>query len=217
QTMSKFLPNVIVAQALQDVKTATIKSSNDLNKKVQLGLDRLYGFQHGDGGWGWWKDDRTDPFMTAYVVDGLTIARRANYNVNVYALNRGRERIKQLLDSGKLEDGKPIDPESRAYLVYSLNLSGDSPNAADARYVNDLFAKRGELQAYGRALLALALKHRGDDNRSRQVVSELEREARVTEFDAHWESIRRPMLDFSEENDLEATAISVKALAQIDP
>src|SRR5215813_9102569 len=155
--------------------------------------------------------------MTAYVLHALTIARRANYNVNVYALNRGRERIKQLLDSGKLEDGKPIDPESRAYLVYSLNLSGDSPNAADSRYVNDLFAKRGELQAYGRALLALALKHRGDDNRSRQVVSELEREARVTEFDAHWESIRRPMLDFSEENDLEATAISVKALAQIDP
>ncbi|MCI0390340.1 MAG: MG2 domain-containing protein [Acidobacteria bacterium] len=216
QTMSKFLPNVIVAQALKDVKTATIKAPSDLNKKVQVGLDRLYGFQHSDGGWGWWKDDRTDPFMTAYVVDGLTIARRANYNVDVYKLNRGRERVKQLLDSGKLEDGKPIDPESRAYLVYALNVSGDGPNATDPRYVNDLFTKRADLQPYGRALLALALKHRGDDNRARQVVSELEREARVTEFDAHWESSRRPMLDFSEDNDLEATALSVKALALVN-
>ena len=216
QTMSKFLPNVIVAQALKDVKTTSIKASNDLNTKVQVGLDRLYGFQHSDGGWGWWKDDRTDPFMTAYVVDGLVIARRAGYNVNAYALNRGRDRVKQLLDSGKLEDGKPIDPESRAYLVYALNLSGDGPSATDARYANDLFAKRGDLQPYGRALLALALKHRGDDNRARQVVSELEREARATDFDAHWESVRRPMLDFSEDNGLEATALSVKALALID-
>ncbi|HEV2668722.1 MAG TPA: alpha-2-macroglobulin family protein, partial [Blastocatellia bacterium] len=215
QTMSSFLPNVIVAQTLKDVKTASIKPSNDLNMKVQRGLDRLYGFQHDDGGWGWWKDDKTDPFMTAYVVDGLTLARRAGYAVNGSALNRGRESVKQLLDVGKLDNGKPIDPESRAYLVYAFNVSGEGTNAAEARYVNDLFAKRAELQPYGRALLALAFKSRGDDNRARQVVSELEREARVTDFDAHWESIRRPMLDFSEENDLEATAMSVKAIARI--
>jgi uncharacterized protein YfaS (alpha-2-macroglobulin family) len=217
QTMSRFLPNVIVAQTLKDVKTASIKASNDLNAKVQRGLEKLYGFQHDDGGWGWWKDDRTDPFMTAYVVDGLTMARRAGYAVQSYTLNRGRESVKQLLDSGKLDDGKPIDAESRAYLVYALNVSGDNASATDARYVNDLFTKRGELQAYGRALLALALKHRGDDNRARQVVSDLEREARVTDFDAHWESVRRPMLDFIEENDLEATALSVKAIARINP
>ena len=219
QTMSSFLPNVIVAQTLKDVKTASIKASNDLNAKVQRGLDRLYGFQHDDGGWGWWKDDKTDPFMTAYVVDGLTLARRAGYGVHGDAINRGRESVKKLLDAGKLENGKPIDPESRAYLVYALNVSGDKPNppnTADARYANDLFAKRAELQPYGRALLALALKSRGDDNRARQVVSELEREARATDFDAHWESVRRPMLDFSEENDLEATAMSVKALAQVN-
>lgn len=217
QTMSSFLPNVIVAQALKNVKSASIKGSNDLGKKVQRGLDRLYGLQHGDGGWGWWLDDKTDPFMTAYVVDGLAMAQRAGYGVNSYAINRGRDRVKQLLDAGKLEDGKPIDPESRAYLVYALNVSGENPNDTDARYVNDLFAKRIDLQPYGRALLALTLKHRGDEARARQVVAELERGARVTDFDAHWESRRRPMLDFNENNDLEATALTVKALAQINP
>ena len=164
QTMSSFLPNVIVAQALKDVKTASIKATNDLNAKVQRGLDRLYGFQHGDGGWGWWKDDKTDPFMTAYVVDGLTMARRAGYAVNGYALNRGRESVKHLLDAGKFENGKPIDPESRAYLVYALNVSGDAPNAAEARYVNDLFAKRAELQA----LRTRAARARIEESRRRQ-------------------------------------------------
>jgi len=213
QTMSSFLPNVIVAQALRDVKPASIKSSNDLGKKVQSGLERLYNLQHGDGGWGWWLDDKTDPFMTAYVVDGLAMARRAGYGVNSYALDQGRDRVKQLLDSGKLEDGKPIDPESRAYLIYALTVSGE----ADARYTNDLFAKRVDLQPYGRALLALALKHRGDESRAKQVAAEIERNARVTDFDAHWESRRRPMLDFNENNDLEATALSLKALAQTSP
>ena len=185
-------------------------------REGSAGLDRLCGFQHGDGGWGWWKDDKTDPFMTAYVVDGLTMARRAGYAVNGYALNRGRESVKHLLDAGKLENGKPIDPESRAYLVYALNVSGAPERSRSALRRRPVCEAR-RIAAYGRALLALALKSRGDDNRARQVVSELEREARVTDFDAHWESVRRPMLDFSEENDLEATALSVKALAQVNP
>jgi uncharacterized protein YfaS (alpha-2-macroglobulin family) len=213
QTMSSFLPNVIVAQALKDVKSASIRGTNDLPKKVQRGLERLYDFQHYDGGWGWWKDDKTDPFMTAYVVDGLMMARRAGFEIADYRIKNGRGKIKQMLDAGKLEDGKTIDPESRAYLVYAYYASGD----ADARYINDLFAKRGELQPYGKALLALSLKLRGDQNRAAQIAGDLERSASATIFDAHWESMRRPMLDFTEEADLEATALAIKALAQIHP
>jgi uncharacterized protein YfaS (alpha-2-macroglobulin family) len=213
QTMSSFLPNIIVAQTLKDVKSASIRATNDLPKKVQRGLDRLYDFQHSDGGWGWWKDDKTDPFMTAYVVDGLNMARRAGFGINDYRLNLARGKIKQMLDAGKLEDGRLIDPESRAYLVYAYYASGD----ADARHLNDLLAKRSELQPYGQALLALSLKLRGDQNRAAQVAGELERAAIASTFDAHWESKRRPMLDFVEVVDIEATALSLKALAHINP
>src|SRR5262249_22208983 len=72
------------------------------------------------------------------------------------------------------------------------------------------------LQPYGRALLALALKLR-NDNRAQLVASDIERSARITDYDAYWPSKRRPMLDFTEDNDLEATALSLKALAQINP
>ncbi|MFY9609044.1 MAG: MG2 domain-containing protein [Blastocatellia bacterium] len=211
QTMSSFLPNVIVAQTVKDVQTASIRGSNDLAKKVQRGLDRLYGFQHDDGGWGWWKDDQTDPFMTAYVIDGLTMASRAGYSPDGGRIARGREKLREMIAAGSV-DGKQIDIESRAYMVYSLNASGE----ADPRFLNGLFSKRGELQPYGRALLALALKARAD-NRAKQVANEIEGSARVNEFDAHWESRRRPMLDFSEQNDTEATAFSLKALSLISP
>lgn len=212
QTMSSFLPNVIVAQALKEVKTTSIRPSNDLARKVQKGLDRLASLQHDDGGWGWWKDDKTDPFMTAYVVDGLSMARKAGYGINTYSLDQGRDRVRQILDAGKI-DNKPVDPESKAYLVYAFTTSGQP----EARYINDLFAKQGELQPYGKALLALSLKAINDGKRARSLTDDLERSVRQNEFDAHWESKRRPMLDYLENNDLEATAFAIKALAQMNP
>src|SRR5262249_48095406 len=64
---------------------------------------------------------------------------------------------------------------------------------------------------------ALALKLKGDDGRARQLAHEIESSANSNEFEAHWDSERRPMLDFSERDDLEATAMSLKALSQITP
>jgi len=213
QTMSSFLPNIAVAQALKDVKTASVKGNNNLGAKIQRGMSRLYDFQHADGGWGWWKDDKTDPFMTAYVVDGLTMATRAGYPADAGRIAKGQEKLRLLISSGKLENGKAIDMESRAYMVYALAASGDSGVGP----LNDLFNHRTELQPYGRALLALALKLHSDDARSRQVAHDIESSAKANEFEAHWDSERKPMLDFSERDDLEATAMSLKALSRITP
>ncbi len=98
QTMSSFVPNIVVAQTLKDVPSAKIRASNDLDAKVRKGLDRLYAYQHGDGGWGWWKDDKSDPFMTAYVVDGLTMASRAGYPVDDWRHSQGRQKLSSLLE-----------------------------------------------------------------------------------------------------------------------
>ena len=213
QTMSSFLPNVIVSQALRDVKVSSIRDSNDLGRKVQKGLNRLYAYQHDDGGWGWWKDDQSDPFMTAYVVSGLTLAKQNGYQVEENRLASGREKLKQMLEAGTTEAGTAIDLETRAYMVYALEESG----GVDSRHLEKLFAERGNLQPYGRALLALTLKQRKDDKRAREVANEIERTATVDSFAAGWESHRKAMLDFAESNDTEATALSLKALARITP
>ena len=213
QTMSSFLPNVIVTQALKDIKTSSISSSNDLGKKVKKGLDRLYAYQHNDGGWGWWKDDQSDPFMTAYVVSGLQLAKQSDYQIDENRLSSGREKLKQMLDAGTTESGTQIDLETRAFMVYALEASG----SGDSRYLEKVFAERGNLQPYGRALLALALKQRKDEKRAREVAAEIERTAKGDDYSANWESSRKAMLDFAEQNDTEATALSLKALARIKP
>ncbi|MGH7942712.1 MAG: alpha-2-macroglobulin family protein, partial [Limisphaerales bacterium] len=78
QTMSRFLPTVVTAKTLRDlglrpgdvmgrvfggIETNSAaathpdgkKNLDEMNQMAQAGLNRLYGFQHGDGGWGWWK------------------------------------------------------------------------------------------------------------------------------------------------------------------
>jgi uncharacterized protein YfaS (alpha-2-macroglobulin family) len=180
---------------------------------VQKGLDRLYAYQHNDGGWGWWKDDQSDPFMTAYVVSGLTLAKQNDYQPEDNRIASGREKLKQMLDAGTTEAGTQIDLETRAFMVYALEESGGS----DSRHLEKIVSERGSLQPYGRALLALTLKQRKDDKRARDVAAEIERTVTADDFSAHWESHRKAMLDFAESNDTEATALSLKALARVKP
>ncbi|MGH9941528.1 MAG: alpha-2-macroglobulin family protein [Pyrinomonadaceae bacterium] len=213
QTMSSFLPTVIVANALQEVESASIRDSNNIGKKVRKGLDRLYKFQHEDGGWGFWQDDSTDPWMTAYVVDGLTLASRAGYQVDDARIEKGRTRLWGLIDAGRTTEGKQIDIETRAYMTYAHAASGGT----EPRFVEDLYNNRGRLQPYGRALLALTLRQRGDRPRAQTVVAEIERTATQNEFDAHWPSRRNALEQYAEENTIEATALSVKALALVAP
>ncbi|HEX8685701.1 MAG TPA: alpha-2-macroglobulin family protein, partial [Pyrinomonadaceae bacterium] len=200
QTMSSFLPNVIVTQALQSVQTASVRETNAVGKKVRRGLRRLYGFQHGDGGWGWWKDDPTTAWMTAYVVDGLVQAERAGYEIDAARLEQGRAALRKMLAENADGRGEAPTLGDRAYMAYALAESGD----AEMRHLDALFAGRGKLGAYGRALLALGLKERGD-RRAEAVAGEIEGAAKGGGADAHWD------------NSTEATALSVKALARILP
>ena len=212
QTMSSFLPNIVVAQTLKDIPTAKIRASNDLDNKVKKGLDRLYAYQHDDGGWGWWKDDKTDPFMTAYVVDGLTMASRAGYQIDDWRRTQGRQKLSALLTAGKNDNGNPIDEETRAYMIYAFIESSDG----DVQFLDELYGKRNNLGSYGRALLALALQER-KDGRAQEIAKLIEGAVKQDEFEAHWQTAR--VNDYGRDVylDAEATALSLKALAQIDP
>ncbi|MHC4957488.1 MAG: alpha-2-macroglobulin family protein [Planctomycetota bacterium] len=114
QTMSRFLPAVVATKALA---RGNDRLKEELPQLVDAGLQRLYAFQHEDGGWGWWKDDETDPFMTAYVVFGLATAKQAGYAV----------------DPGTLQDGldalRGFKPFPLA--VYARTLLGNDVDEAD--------------------------------------------------------------------------------------
>jgi uncharacterized protein YfaS (alpha-2-macroglobulin family) len=207
QTMSSFLPNILVTRAVKELGLTPPPASVELEKKIAAGLQRLYQYQHEDGGWGWWETDETHPFMTAYVVAGLAQAKEAGYPVEEKRLRRGREALLQQIN----QNPRAI-ADLRAYLIYALALSGDF----DRGLVEGLYEARGKLSPNGQALLALTLA-RLKDARAQEFARSLEQSVRVGGPYAWWKSERQEMLDFSADNSFETTAYALKALSNLNP
>ena len=55
--MSRFGPTLAAARAFRELDLPKDGLPKDLDKMVGQGVSRLVGFQHGDGGWGWWTED----------------------------------------------------------------------------------------------------------------------------------------------------------------
>src|SRR4029077_8969963 len=85
----------------------------ELDDITKQGLERLYNFQHADGGWGWWKDGDSDHFMTAYVVWGMTLARQAGVAVKPDVLARAVD----YLDKELVEEETNYDEQ--AWMVHA--------------------------------------------------------------------------------------------------
>ncbi len=129
QTMSRFLPNVVVSSVMQDIPNFEYNIDEaELSKMVDQGFDRLSELQHSDGGWGWWTNDETHPFMTAYVCYGLVLAEEAGIEVNSKLKTSGLNNLYDQLNSQTAKD-----PATYAYQMMVAMRSGatkhwDEPN-----------------------------------------------------------------------------------------
>ncbi|MDX2014553.1 MAG: MG2 domain-containing protein [Myxococcaceae bacterium] len=163
QTLSRFVPSVIARKAASELSVPAERLPKNLDDMVQKGLERLANFQHGDGGWGWWQTDRTNLWMTAYVVYALGLAREAGVNVDAAMVKRGRDYL-----LGHL--GEALNtPDTHAFAVYALAQSGPVPKAV----LDQTFERRTKLEPRGRALVALALLA-AKDSRARVAVENLD-------------------------------------------
>ena len=119
QTMSSFLPNLVVAETLKKLNLSGLVSPTDLQAKIDAGLDRLNDLKHDDGGWGWWKEDASRVFITAYVVSGLAEAKTAGYAKADANLGGGVSYLQK-----QLAQHPRMIPELRAYVLYALSEAG---------------------------------------------------------------------------------------------
>ena len=94
QTMSAFLPDIVIMQMLKDFKLNNPALQKRLPDMVNVGFLKLYALQHNDQGWGWWTYDKSDPWMTTYVVYGLLRAKEAGFPVNPKVLEEGINLLK---------------------------------------------------------------------------------------------------------------------------
>ena len=256
QTMSRFLPAVITAKTLRDlglkpetamekifggIEQGTAKATHpkgrrdlkELDAITKQSLDRLYDFQHGDGGWGWWKQGDSDHFMTAYVVWGLTLARQAGLDVKADAIDRAVA----YLDKELVEEERNYD--AQAWMLHALAVQHSVKRLAAVTKFQEtafqnLWTNRERLNAYTRALLALSAHNYGYRDQAKTLIANLQNGVKIdTQPDtsivqrgaqtsdpsvigtAHWgeDGIYWRWSD----GGVEATAFALRALLTIDP
>ncbi|HKV24646.1 MAG TPA: alpha-2-macroglobulin family protein [Candidatus Acidoferrum sp.] len=208
QTMSSFLPDIVVAKAMKDLKLQSTVDSPELEKKIQAGMARLKDFQHDDGGWGWWKEDESQVFMTAYVVSGFGQAREAGYDPGGDLLPRGLAYLHTALSRHP-----DMRYDLRAYVVYALALN----HSAKPQEVSDAWDVRGHMNTQGLAMLGLTLLSTGDQAKAQEIASTVESQASVTSLEASWPSNYDYMMEFEIDDAAETTAYAVRLLSLIKP
>ncbi|MCP4517462.1 MAG: hypothetical protein GY824_19825, partial [Delftia sp.] len=144
--MSRVLPNAMVVRAFNNLGLPRERLPDDLDRIVNQGLQKLYGFQHENGAWGWWYDDDSSLYQTAYVLYGLVMTKQAGYEADEGVLTRGIAATKTLL-------AQAIDPRTRAFALYVLSVAGHGDLAA----AQELLADVDQLDYFAQAALALAL------------------------------------------------------------
>jgi len=208
QTMSRFLPATITAKTLRDlglkpetamhrifggIEQSTASATHpkgerdlkELDRITKAGLERLYNFQHADGGWGWWKDGDSDHYMTAYVLWGLTLAGQSGIQVKQDVA----ERAASYLDKELVEEEANYDEQ--AWMLHALAVHrGSSPTVKEgsstiaptqfqSKAFNNLFTNRDRLNAYTRALLALSAYNFGYHDKAKTLVENLENGVKI--------------------------------------
>jgi uncharacterized protein YfaS (alpha-2-macroglobulin family) len=218
QTMSSFLPAVLVLRTLKELglerRGAPWALERRLPAVTQAGLLRLYRFQHGPqagtpGGWGWWEYDDTDPWMTAYVLLGLQLARESGVAVHdqVYrsALNAARE----------LATGEKLGLDDAQFLAYVLARGKASGEAR--RLLRRFAGQEARLQARSLGYRALALAALGGAEDRRQAAAVMDRlwagarrGPEGTHGLVHW-SESRATATHGVPEDAETTAVALRA------
>ena len=216
QTMSKALPNVVVGRAFYQLGIGDPVLQNELPEMINAGLQRLYGFQHDDGGWGWWYDDASDTYQTAWVLFGLAITTEAGYEVDPTVIERGIAFLQERLS--------PLDQQQQAFVLYSM---AHTPGSVAQTTLYQLADNLHTLDPFGQAALALALTNlrgpgvdeAGNRARATEIVDNLLEQAKATEDGVYWPIAADDGLYHQKfmASSVRSTALALSAITALQP
>ena len=234
QTASQILGNLVILKMAEDYgldlnKVSGLKagtSDAEIKESIDKGLSELYSAQNYDGGWGWWVNSNSNPYLTVYVLFVMQKARALGYSVSANSLKLTSDYISSEISmSAEETDGlnmQYMDKNTLAFYLYTLAISG----SADLALSQNLYEFKDELDAFGKSYLAMALNEIALDislpqatrsvlsSKASELVSELFDEARLTGNSAHWESENGY---YTMASDVKYTAAALTALVKIAP
>ncbi|MCC6483926.1 MAG: carboxypeptidase regulatory-like domain-containing protein [Armatimonadetes bacterium] len=218
QTVSSFVPDVLVQQALTNLGAPVDeKTRAELPKMIAHGLRKLREMQHSDGSFGWYSETDADVGMTAYALLGLVQAREAGVSIPSGMIESaaswlGRHMRQPLPPRPTAQDRPKAQPrylatlEDRAYAVMALAASG----GFDIQSFDALYAKRSEMSVFGVACLGMAASSAGRGAALAEIASLLEKRAKRSEGLLLWHNEQTS----NYWSDYAATAMAMRVLSR---
>lgn len=206
QVMSRALPNAVVAHAADELGLESELQAK-LPTLIQASQVKLYGLQHGDGGWGWWYDDRSDAYQTAWVLFGLSVVNDSGYTVDVGVIERAAKWLKSNMGE---------DARIQAYALYSLSKAGHGEREKTIHLAQ---TDGSQLDTFSQAALALALHNLGEQEQARAMLELLSQDAIAQGDTVYWSqsSMDGQYRSQTMSSSLRATALALQAYVAIDP
>ena len=175
----------------------------------------------------------SDPFMTAYVLWGLTLAAQTGEEINPNILQRAHDYLTRVLVEAE-NDYALQAWELHASVFFQTQFNKRRPGRFEKRAFENLWDNRTRLNAYTRALLALTAHYMKDKKRAQVLVRNLENGV-IADDNPDTSVIQRGKSQSSgsatgtahwgedgifyrwSEGGVEATAFVLRALLTIDP
>jgi uncharacterized protein YfaS (alpha-2-macroglobulin family) len=214
QTVSRFLPNAVSYRLYTQLGLDNPGLKAGLEANLGSDLQRLYSLQQLDGGWGWWQGDNSNPYLSAYAMQGLVEVRRAGYSVDEQVYAAGLKYLKDVLagDALATRSAEPWRINARAYVLFVLAEAGDP----DQGRTLALYEERANLQIYGRAYLLMTLQTvQPGSPQIKTLRADLMGTALLSPTSAHWEERSQDYWTMS--SDTRTTALALQALVRTDP
>ncbi len=96
QTMSRLMPSVVAMKLHRELGLAIDGKLRDRFAKVyKRSIAKLNDYQHPDGGWGWWKNDQSNIYLTSLVLEGFYQLKEVGYKIDNAQLKQSTEWLRQ--------------------------------------------------------------------------------------------------------------------------
>ena len=211
--VSRFLPNVLTYQALQELGISDPELEEKLPELVRSAIEKLIDLQNDDGGWGWWDRLDSNPYLSAYTIFALARAQEAGFDVPSAVVEEGVDYLEsELVNARELDTYR--EANRQAFILYAMAEAGGGDRTSG--HISDLYRRRERLSHYGRAFLALTLGMIDEqDGRIDTLLSDIQNDVILSATGAHWEEANYDW--WAMNTDTRSTAVILDAYARLDP
>lgn len=217
QTASRILPIFALGKVLDDFPIA---ETHDRVRREALGIQgiaRLLDRQAYDGGFGFWDQRESWPYLSTWVTFALLEGKKAGFSVDDAALGRALDYLEEFAARGyESRWGRYYDWTTRAFALWLLSREDRGADKFDA-----IWAHREDMPLYAHAMLMSAANRYGKNAERDEILAQLRdaavENARTVHFAESRSEASADGLRLLMHSDVQTDAIVLSALLEVAP